>query len=347
MTVTEPSSNKPAPQDDYIDIIDVMGFLWRAKVYVIVGVLLMILAAIGVINSKKPPVFVSTVPVTLEVAGGISPEQIIGKFNSLLGRADIIKDLNAAGVGFVGGKAPFKLVNTLGVMSLEVSSLSSDPSGERALRAAQVLTEASEKLNKTQTEAPTDRASSKTTTSDLEGQFRQIVAAQVAEEAPFRAKLFALEARLAQKSGRNPLPSTFVKGTSVGDDVMRLFGAAESKLMNSEKAHVIQEYANLVGSIRAIGAKYEDPLIKLSKAMEASSSVLADLVKGYPVLVANEGVYRASVSVGTHERYESKRALFLVLGVLLGGLLGTMAYGLRIFLAENRDRLQAIFSKNS
>ena len=343
MTATEPSSNKPAPQDDYIDIIDVLGFLWRAKVYVIVGVVLMVAAAIGVVISKKPPVFISTVPVTLEVAGGISSDQISAKFGSLLGRADIIKDLNAAGVGFVGGKAPFRLVNTLGVMTLEVSSLSTDSSGERALKAVQALTAAAEKLNKTQTDASADVTASKKSTSDLEEKFRQVVAAQVAEEAPFRAKLFALEARLAQKSGRNPTPATFVKGTSTGDDVMRLFGAAESKLTDLEKTEIIQEYADLVGSIKAIEAKYEEPLLQLAKAMEASSGLLSDVVRGYPVLVANEGAYRASVAIGVHERYESKRALFVVLGVLLGGLLGLMTYGLVIFMRQNSARLRQIF----
>jgi len=342
MTATIPSSNKPAPQDDYIDIIDVMGFLWRAKVYVIVGVLLMVAAAIGVVNSKKPPVFISAVPVTLEVAGGISSDQIIAKFGSLLGRADIIKDLNAAGVGFVGGKAPFKLLNSSGEMTIEVSSLSGDSSGERALQAVQSLTAAAEKLNKTQAEASADVTASKKSTSDLEQKLRQVVALQVAEEAPFRANLFALEAKLAQKSGRNPLPATFVKGTSIGDDVMRLFGAAESKLTDLEKTEIIQEYADLVGSIKAIEAKYDTSVTQLSTALSAASGVLTDVVKGYPVLVADEKAYKASVAIGAHERYESKRALFIVLGVLLGGLLGLMTYGLVVFMRENSARLRQI-----
>jgi hypothetical protein len=340
---TPNSTNVPkAAEDDYIDIIDVMGFLWRAKVYVIVGVLLMVAAAIGVVNSKKPPVFITAVPVTLEVAGGISPDQIIAKFGSLLGRSDIIKELNAGGVGFVGGKAPFKLLNSSGEMTIEVSSLSADSSGERALKAVQALTAAAEKLNKTQAEAAADVTAGKKSTSDLEQKLRQVVAIQVAEEAPFRAKLFALEARLAQKSGRNPTPATFVKGTSTGDDVMRLFGAAESKLTDLEKTEIIQEYADLVGSIKAIEAKYDTSVTQLSAALSAASGVLTDIVKGYPVLVADEAAYKASVAIGIHERYESKRVLFIVLGVLLGGLLGLMTYGVLVFLRENRDRLRAI-----
>jgi hypothetical protein len=156
--------------------------------------------------------------------------------------------------------------------------------------------------------------------------------------------LFALEARLAQKSGKNPLPATFVKGTSTGDDVMRLFGAAESKLTDLEKTEIIQEYADLVGSIKAIEAKYDTSVTQLSTALSAASGVLTDVVKGYPVLVADEKAYKASVAIGAHERYESKRALFVVLGVLLGGLLGLMTYGLVIFMRENSARLRQIFN---
>jgi hypothetical protein len=343
MTDTKPSGNHSAPQDDYIDIIDVLGFVWRAKVFVIIGVVVMVAAAIGVVNAKKPPVFISSVPVTLEVAGGISADQITAKFQSLIGRADVIRDLTSAGVGFVGGKAPFKLVNSSGEMSLEVSSLSSDTGGERALKAVKALTAASEKLNKTQAEASSNVTPTQKSTTDLETKFKQVVAAQVAEEAPFRAKLFALEARLAQKSGTRPIPATFVKGTSVGDDVMRLLGATESKLTEPERTKIIQEYSELVGSIKAIEAKYESSVTQMASALSAASGVLSDVVKGYPVLVADEGAYKATVAIGSHERYESKRALFVVLGVLLGGLLGLMTYGVVIFVRENSTRVRQIF----
>jgi hypothetical protein len=346
MTVTEPSSNKPAPQDNYIDIIDVIGFLWRAKVFVIVGVLLMMLAAIGVVNSQKPPVFISTVPVTLEVAGGISPDQIMAKFQSLVGRADVIRDLSAAGVNFVGGKAPFKLVNSSDQMILEVSSLSPDVSGDKALRAAKALAEASQKLEKAQTDGAAEVVLKKKSTSDLEIKYRKMVAGQVAEEAPFRTQLFAMEAKLAQIAGVRPIPATFTEGSSVGDDVMRLLGATESKLSVNERAKILENYAELIGNIKAIEAKYRAPLRQISMAMSVASGVLADLVKGYPVLVPNEGAYRASVAIGSHERYENTRTLFILLGVLLGGLFGVLIYGLSRFVQSNNNRLRAIFSKN-
>jgi hypothetical protein len=62
-----------------------------------------------------------------------------------------------------------------------------------------------------------------------------------------------------------------------------------------------------------------------------------------PVVVVDKAAFAGAVAAGTHERYESKRALFLALGVILGGMLGLMAFGVRIFIAENRERIQKIF----
>lgn len=338
------STNVPkAAEDDYIDIIDVLGFLWRAKVFVIIGILVMTLLAVGVVNAKKPPVYITSVPVSFEVAGGITPDQITANFNGLMARADIQKALHAANVGFVGGKPPFKLVSSAGEISLEFSSLSSDPGGERALSAVKALTEASRKLNQTQEDASFAVAPEKKASSDLEDTFRKLVVLQVSEEAPYRSRLFALEAKLAQKAGIRPIPATFVKGTSLGDDVFRLLGAADSKLTDSEKSEIIKEYSELAGAIRVIEAKYEAPLTQLTSALSGASGVLADLVKGYPVVLADEAAFKASVSIGAHERYESKRGLFLVLGMMLGGIFGLMTYGVVQFAKDNSSRLRKIF----
>jgi hypothetical protein len=345
MASQNPNSNNvpKAPEDDYIDIIDVLGFLWRAKVFVIIGILVMTLLSVGVVNAKKPPVFVTTLPVSLEVAGGITPDQITANFNGLMTRPDIQKALRSADVGFVGGKPPFKLVSSAGETSLEFSSLSSDPGGERALNAVRALTDAARKLNQTQEDASSAVAPEKKASSDLEDTFRKLVALQVSEEAPYRSRLFALEANLAQKTSIRPIPATFVKGTSLGDDVFRLLGAADSKLTDSEKAEIIKEYSELAGAIRVIEAKYEAPLNQLTSALSGASGVLADLVKGYPVIVVDEAAFKASVSIGAHERYESKRGLFLVLGVMLGGLFGLISYGASQFLVANKERLKAAF----
>jgi hypothetical protein len=140
-----------------------------------------------------------------------------------------------------------------------------------------------------------------------------------------------------------PIPATFAKGTSLGDDVFRLLGTADSKLAAAEKAQIIKDYSELAGAIKAIEAKYEAPLNQLTSALAGASGVLTTLIKGYPVVVADEAAFKSAVSVGVHERYESKRGLFLILGVMLGGLLGLMAYGSYSFFKANKARLKGIF----
>jgi uncharacterized protein involved in exopolysaccharide biosynthesis len=331
--------------DEYIDIIDVLGCLWKAKVFVIAGIVLVTATAVGLINSRKPPIFVSSLPVSLEVTGGIMPEAITAKFNSFIARTDVQGELRVKGVPFIGGKLPFKLKikNDENLVMLEVSSLTPDVTGEKALEASKVLAEVARALNKKTIPQSSASGSTPVTVSDGQLKFAQLAAAQALEEAPARTQLFRLESNLSQKSGLRPTPSTLFNGSSVGDDVLRLLAASEAKLTSTEKEQIIRDYAQLTGTIRAIQAKYEGPLKKMTAALDSSSGVLAGVEKGYPVAVVDEAEYRSNVAIGVHERYENKKWLFIALGVILGALLGLMAYGSAIFFSANKERLKAIF----
>ena len=346
-TSSSSATKSHSPEDEYIDIIDVLAFLWRAKVFVITGILLGLVGAIAVTEAKKPAVYVTNMPVSLEVAGGITGDGIVAKFNGLLGRTEVRVAMQSAGVSNIGGKLPFKLKNDSAGVSLEVSSLVADTAGDKALAAAKALATAARDLNKKMSEAASLAPLSKASKSDLEVQFARLASAQALEEAPVRAKLFAMESRLAQKSGIKPTPAAVVNGTAIGDDVLRLLGAADGKLSAAERDAVIFEYSQLVGTIKALQAKYEQPLAEMTSALASLSAGLIKSATGegdsYPVIAVNEAAYKASVAAGTHECYESKRLLFAILGIMLGGMLGLMAYGMSRFFAENRDRIRAIF----
>ena len=346
-TASSSASKSHSPEDEYIDIIDVLAFLWRAKVFVITGILLGLVGAIAVTEAKKPAVYVTTMPVSLEVAGGITGDGIIAKFNGLLGRADVRSAMQSAGVSNIGGKLPFRLKNDSAGVSLEVSSLVADAAGEKALGAVKSLATAARDLNKKMSEAADLSPALKEPKSDLEVQFARLASAQALEEAPVRTKLFALESKLAQKSGIRPAPAAVLKGTAIGDDVLRLLGAADGKLPAAERDAVISEYSQLVGAIKAVQAKYEQPLVEMTSALGSLSAGLIKSATGegdnYPVIAVNEAAYKASVAAGIHERYESKRLLFAILGILLGGILGLMVFDMSRFFTENRDRMRAIF----
>jgi hypothetical protein len=340
--------------DDHIDMIDVLGFLWRARIWVITGVTIGIVGLLVLVHSKKPSVYITSLPTTLEVVASLTTDGTVAKFSQFIDRPDIKAEL--PGVELIGGKMPFKLVSSGNSLALEVSRVSADPSGDAAIKAAEALTNAARSLNKKMTEAAKSAGSAISQTSqgaDIESEFAKLAQMQASEEAPVKAKLFALEARLAQKSGAKPLPAMIVNasavsGTSVGDDVLRLLGALDGKVTPAEQVAVIAEYSSLVGQIRAIQAKYVQPITEMTAGMVSLSSGIIKSatgdIGGVPVVVVDEAAFKASVAAGTHERYESKRALFIALGVILGGMLGLMAYGVRLFIAENRDRIQKIFA---
>ena len=307
-------------------MIDAIGFLWRAKLWVITGIVIGITCAVVTVYSKKPPVYVTSLPITLEVAAALNPDAIVAKFNQFIDRPDLKTAL--PGVALLGGKMPFKLVSSGSNLGLEVSRLSAEASGDEAMKAAEGLTNAARDLNK-----------------NIETEFAKLAQMQASEEAPVKAKLYGLEAKLAQKYGAK---TTQVMGAvPLGDDVLRLLGALEGKISAAERAAVITEYSSLVGQIRAIQAKYVQPINEMTAGMASLSAGIIKSATGdlgeVPVVVLDKAAFKASVAAGTHERYESKRALFIALGVILGGMLGLMAYGVRLFIAENRERIQKIF----
>jgi hypothetical protein len=333
--------------DDYIDIIDVIGFIWRAKVFVLIGALIGAATVVGIINTKKPPVFKTLLPATFEVAGGVTADSNIAKFNELIGREEVQKSLELANVGFIAGRVPFKLSNSGNQLTLEFASLTSDPLGERALKAAKSLAEASRAVNKKIDNSAESASPKKSARSDLEIKFARLAEAQAREEAIPRVKLFTLEARLAQKSGMNPAPAAIVNGTALGDDVLRLLAGAEVKLTPDERQEILDEYAKLVGEIESIQSKFEQPTREMAAAMAGLSSSIINLAASdgdkFPVVTIDEAAFKSSVVAGSHEHYESKGLIFIIIGLTGGAILGLAMFGFARFARENAERLRRIF----
>jgi len=335
-------------QEEYFDFIDVLAFFWRARFFLMIGSVLGCAFAIIFAFMKKPPVFVTTLPVTIEVAGGVRPEEITAKFSSLIGREDILKAFEAKDIEFIGGQLPFALRNSPRSTTLEFRSKSSDPTGGMALMAAKVLADAAVSLNKKISASDISPIASKPINSHVEVNFAKLAEAQAREEAPLKIKLYTIEAELAQKTGMRPQPSAAATGASLGDDVLRLLAAVPTKVPDDEVSKIVLEYSELVGKIRAVQAKYEYPARELTKEMASlSSSLIGDTggeAQKYPVIVVNEADYRAAVAAGTHERYENKLLFMAGFGILSGALFGTIASSLRNFVKKNQNRLGKVFA---
>jgi hypothetical protein len=343
---------------EFIELFDVAAFLWRARIFLLLGIVLGITTSAVLLDKKKPPAYVTSLAIRLETVGGINTEGVINNFSQFVERPELKTRLSD--VEPVGGRMPFKLVSTGNALTLEVASLHADASGARALKSAEGLTAAAREMNNKILEAANavvNNSDGEKQGSGFESQFAKLAAMQASEEAPLRAKLFGLEARLARRSGLRPVPSVVVQpgaaggGMGLGDDVMRLFGALDGKLSGSERDAVLSEYADIVGRIRAVQAKYAQPLTEITAAMAALSDGILKAASGdvglVPVVVVDKAAFAGAVAAGTHERYESKRVLFLALGVILGGILGLMAYGFLVFITENRERIRSIFRSSA
>jgi hypothetical protein len=334
---------------DYLDLIDVFGFIWRSKFWLLLGISAGVSGALVFSQSRKPPVFTTTLPVTFEVSGGVSFDASASKFNELLARAEVIHGYSAAGGDVINGKIPAKLIYQSNGLSIEINTILGDSTGAKPLALAQSLASSARELNQKLLTARQSMSAGKTSAlaSDLETKFAKLTTAQYLEEAPLRAKLFALESSLSQRAGGiRPTPAVVVQGAAIGDDVLRMLGALDSKITPNERANLISEYSRLAGLIRAIQVKYEQPIREVGAAMAVlSSGLISDAIGEsglFPVIVVNEMDFRGAIATGTHQRFESKRALFLILGAILGGMFGIACYGLKRFIVENRERILSV-----
>ena len=242
------------------------------------------------------------------------------------------------------GNFPLKITSSVTNLDLEISAKSQDATGLRALGIAHDLNLSLIELKKSQKERLLKHDSAEAFpigNGELETAFTKLVALQNSEESPHRVKLFALEATLSQRAGVRPTPSTFVLGTSIGDDVPRLLGALDGKMSREEQMKILVEYGQITGAIRAIQAKYDQPIKELSARF---AQVSAEIIASVPVPVVDEAAFKSAVAAGTHERKETKQLFLLAVGVILGALFGIVGFGIKVFIGDNRERLRAALS---
>ena len=343
--------NKSAnnPGDEYIDFIDVLAFIWKAKVWVLTGLLLGIACASLVIALKKPPVFISTVPVSLEFSSGLNSGEIVSKFSPLVTSHEIRSVFAEKGL-LIDGQVPVKLVLLPSGNKLEVMTRDGEPSGARALFVAETFTKVAREMNrKIEDFRRLAKASAQEPAIETDAQvrFTLLAALQAKEESRFRLRLFELEAKLFKKFGSKPIVFSSDEANILGDSVLKLVGFLGDRLPDSERSEILSERDNIVASINSVQAKYEEPLRILKESMQTLSQDLIRTVNldadKVTVIVPDELAFKGLVVTGSHERFESKRTLYLALGLLFGGMIGLIGYGLKEFFIANRDRVIAIF----
>jgi len=339
-------SGKPDSGEN-IDIIDVFAFLWRSRVWVSVSVAVSLAVAALFLVFVRPPVYVTSVPVTFfEVSASDSLSAAAAKFNAFAESTKFVSDVSSKG-RFISGA--LKLASIEGLPVIEIRSDTRDSSGERARELMALITSQTKEYNReligrsassAEVSGPAQAAGF-----GVEMGFAALVSRQTLEEAPIKLQIFSLESKLAKS-----LDSRSVDPAGLDDRVLRLLASAGSKIAEAERIRVVHEYAQLIGRLESIKVKYEKSLKVKADGLQ---SVSHSLVTGFddssgkiPVFAINEGIFRSNVLLGTHERYESKRLVTLSAGLVFGGLVGLVLYGVKLFLLENMERLKFLFKKN-
>ena len=343
----------PYVNADYIDLVDVVGFLWRGRIWILSSIILGMLGAAAMAVIKFQPTYYTSVPL---IKGSDSPGAAAAELSRVIEAPKIKATMmdryvaHSAGEFNVDGNFPLKITSSATNLDLEISAKSQDATGLRALGIAHDLNLSLIELKKSQNERLSKHASAEAFpigNGELETAFTKLVALQNSEESPHRVKLFALEATLSQRAGVRPTPSTFVLGTSIGDDVLRLLGALDGKMSREEQMKILVEYGQITGAIRAIQAKYDQPIKELSaRFAQVSAEIIASVPVPIPIPipVVDEAAFKSAVAAGTHERKETKQPFVLAVGVILGALFGIVGFGIKVFIGDNRERLRAALS---
>ena len=176
--------------------------------------------------------------------------------------------------------------------------------------------------------------------------YRQIMKMRLTEEfAPFSA-LYKLEESLAARLGAG---SASFPRSGDGDHIIRFIGLliSKSKMSENEAKEIREERATLIGEIDLIRTKYSMVLRDAEIPIrEMSLSILQQAIGGksaLPTLLVDEEALKQKIAASTLEQYQAKRALFSVLGLVLGSILGVLVSSLKRYIYENRKRILAIF----
>jgi len=346
MTVKENTSSESAT--DFFDVIDVISWCWQAKLWIVSTMIIGLVSGLTWSYFRRPPQFVTNVPVQIETGKSLSPESLEAKFNELLGTKDARSGFESIFSAKMLTSPAIRLFANNTGSYIEIRSLTSDPTGELAFNATNLLHSVAKNLNQKihQDHKSTHSPDARPTSPD-EQRLANLIAAQILEEAPIKERIFAIESKLAEQAGPRAIPVARIQFNVVGDDVLRLLGILGAKIPPNERDKIVDEFAALSGKIRAIQAKYEKPLRDLTAGLNALSQSLIDNSSGesslYPVVMLQEDSYRAAVTGKTHERSENKVKLYSMLGVMIGAVLGMVGFAIKNYLANNLNRLRRIF----
>lgn len=380
--MNRPASNdisaKETSVDEYIDLVDVIRFFWRARFYMLVAVLIGLSSAALVSFKLRPSTYIYSVPVYVDNRPGLSFDGVITKFNHVVstsGVADnifeqlvkeqdprVIELIRKNGwtkdrfIGLQVGKdvlTPLKLVKSDRGNEYIIESKFNirDEEGilTKALIAATHEFISARNLFVASSQAQDVNNDEMRELNAAINSFEQFSNRRMVEESETRLKLFSLEAKLSERLGSQA-------GAPHGgetDQVTRLLGYLfhSKKISKKEFQEITKTHATYLSRLEIIRIKYESMMLELGASVKkrADSIISREVDKDgvspevIPTLALIKDVFEERLANDQVERIESKRPLYFVVGIILGLVSGVFGFAVREFIRENSAKLRAIF----
>jgi hypothetical protein len=360
MTNNQSPNNNQDIDDQTIDVIDMLGFLWRARVYVAVGVVIGLSWAFFLTRSPVQLYFVTQIPVTVSPSPDTTIDQSIALYRSLIITPEIA---NAVFVHLESSQDQ-SVKNALMAQALTKQDfvrmqVTQDISRERLFDLVKAPGQEGfvfeTRLNAADDEGLLSQAIINALFVVLINQhsdlpkveqhldfFVESLRLRDAELSEPQKKLQELESSLhALQKG---LPNHYEP-----DDVPLILGQLvhAARLNPQDAKGVLDKWLQLSFTLDKLNVKHSPVVRKIEaishRTKKTDSGSLDFAGKFAPVVQIDHDTLKILSLGPTVKRIGGHKANLYPIGVLLGIIGSLMVYGVQLFVMKNRDRLGAIF----
>lgn len=292
--MVENKNNALGQDDAYFDLIDILEFIWRARLFIVMGASIGLSVGWLVCDWTNPPIYIATVPVKLVRVAGTSNDLVKAKLDSFISEREVsafnalLSDSGTAGEiydildketnplvrsamldnhltreNFISyqlkgaGIVPIRLLRGPGENELAAQCrfLKSDAKGVLSSAIVQATSQAIIAHN---ARLLKEIMKTDSTTSDRIDEgflYRQVIKMRLADEFVPRTALLKLEEKLLQRLGSNIASSLPNESDQIIRLMMRLVSAGK---MSEIEVKEIQRQRNiLIAELEVIKAKYD------------------------------------------------------------------------------------------
>ncbi len=341
--------NKPSPieQNEFFDVLDLFGFLWKSRRWIFIFGLIGILVSVGFTKIFYSPLSLVRIPLLVENSFDLDQGEIVQAINSLASVEEINAELSKGLPAIKNTVKKIEIKKDHQIYWLEIGTLNQDGQGLIDLKTIEIFEKKSMAIHQEEGEGTlSDRwvQSSAQFKPELKDQFLELERHQLLEEAPLKAKLFSMEAKLSKFIGPNSLSGYIESSENLGDSVLRMLSSSKNPLSESERQRVYNEYASILSSLKLVKRKYDTPIkeltIKIDESLKEYFLLLRSKNKNHIVIKAA----KKTIEEFAIQKISRNWLLISSLGALIGALVGLALHKTKDFLLANKERIEKIMA---